>query len=129
VSGPQFFQTRMGQLFFEVTMPKVADELARLNATLLRIAEALPAPHPQPTATESTTALPGDPARVAAPAFGIEVMAMLAQIAREHLGIVTLGERELDQLDFHDLSVASVAAALRAAYEAGFVAGVSETAH
>ncbi len=42
--GPQFFQTRMGQRYYEVTMPKIASELARLadnvaalNETLARV--------------------------------------------------------------------------------------------
>jgi hypothetical protein len=32
--GPQFFQTRMGQRFFEVTLPRIADELASMNNNL-----------------------------------------------------------------------------------------------
>ena len=32
--GPEFFQTRMGQRFYEVTAPRIADELARLNDQL-----------------------------------------------------------------------------------------------
>lgn len=42
--GPQFFQTRMGQRYYEVTAPKIASELARLadnvaalNETLVRV--------------------------------------------------------------------------------------------
>jgi len=45
--GPQFFQTRMGQKFYEVTAPKIATELARLadnvavlNETLARMLDA-----------------------------------------------------------------------------------------
>ena len=44
--GPQFFQTRMGQRYYEVTAPKIATELARLadnvaalNETLVRLLE------------------------------------------------------------------------------------------
>lgn len=40
-------------------------------------------------------------------------------IAREHLGIETLATRNSDRLDFHDLSVGSIKAALAAAFEAG----------
>lgn len=29
-----FFRTRMGQRFYEATMPKIADQLERLNANL-----------------------------------------------------------------------------------------------
>lgn len=32
--GPEFFQTRMGVRFYEVTAPRVAEELGRLNDNL-----------------------------------------------------------------------------------------------
>jgi len=32
--GGDFFRTRMGQRYFEATMPKIADQLERLNANL-----------------------------------------------------------------------------------------------
>lgn len=41
------------------------------------------------------------------------------QIAKEHMGIETLEARRSDQLDFHDVAVWSVTAALDAAYRAG----------
>lgn len=44
---------------------------------------------------------------------------LLTRIAREHLGIPTLQTRQSDRLDFHDVGVWQVAAALAAAYEAG----------
>jgi len=34
MNGPAFFSTRMGQRFYEATMPKVADQLERLNSNL-----------------------------------------------------------------------------------------------
>jgi len=34
MGGDDFFRTRMGHRFFEATMPKVADELERLNINL-----------------------------------------------------------------------------------------------
>jgi hypothetical protein len=40
-------------------------------------------------------------------------------IAREHLGLATLVTRGSDALDFHEHSVASIRAALTAAYNAG----------
>lgn len=43
----------------------------------------------------------------------------LTAIAREHLDIETLQTRNRDQLDFHDVSVWSLTAALQQAYEAG----------
>jgi len=43
----------------------------------------------------------------------------LERIAREHLGVRTLHRRGADHLDFHDLAVWEIRAALRAAYEAG----------
>jgi hypothetical protein len=43
----------------------------------------------------------------------------LEQIARQHLGLTTLTTRNADSLDFHDLAVWSIEAALKAAFEAG----------
>ncbi len=43
----------------------------------------------------------------------------LEQIAQKHLGIETLQTQKSDRLDFHDLAVWSVEAALKAAFEAG----------
>ncbi len=34
MTGPDFFQTRMGARWYEVTAPKIADQLERLNANL-----------------------------------------------------------------------------------------------
>lgn len=45
--------------------------------------------------------------------------AIIHQIARRHLGIETLAVRNSDSLDFHDVGVAGVSAALQAAFEAG----------
>jgi hypothetical protein len=46
----------------------------------------------------------------------------IREIARKHLRIGTLEVRNRDALDFHDCSVASIRAALEAAYTAGFSA-------
>ncbi len=43
----------------------------------------------------------------------------IQQIAQKHLGIETLETRNRDGLDFHDLAVWSIEAALKAAFEAG----------
>ncbi len=43
----------------------------------------------------------------------------IQQIAQKHLGIETLETRMSDRLDFHDLAVWSIEAALKAAFEAG----------
>ncbi len=40
-------------------------------------------------------------------------------IAEKHLGIETLRERKSDSLDFHEVSVWGLRAALQAAYKAG----------
>jgi len=45
--------------------------------------------------------------------------AILAGIAREHLHIPTLATRRADILDFHDVAVWQVEAALKAAFDAG----------
>ena len=109
-------------------MPKVADQLERLNTTLLGIGQALSASDQCPAAPDVSPG-PASARPIAAPTFDPELMATLAQIAREHLGIVTLEERKRDRLDFYEVGVLSVAAALRAAYEAGFAAAALETAH
>ena len=44
---------------------------------------------------------------------------ILAAIAKQHLGIPTLEPRHSDSLDFHDVAVWSVTAALKAAFDAG----------
>jgi len=44
---------------------------------------------------------------------------LLNSIAAEHLYIDTLATRNSDSLDFHDLSVWGIKAALTAAFEAG----------
>lgn len=45
--------------------------------------------------------------------------AKLEEIAAKHLDLETLETRGNDSLDFHDLSAASIKAALEAAYAAG----------
>ena len=47
---------------------------------------------------------------------------LLADIAEKHLFIETLEERKSDSLDFHEVSVWGVKAALEAAYAAGLAA-------
>ena len=44
---------------------------------------------------------------------------LFTQIAREHLHIETLDQRNRDSLDFHDVGVVGVERALDAAYRAG----------
>lgn len=44
---------------------------------------------------------------------------ILAEIASKYLGIQILATRNSDRLDFHDVAVWSVAAALKAAFDAG----------
>ena len=48
---------------------------------------------------------------------------LLTQIAQQHLDIETLETRRSDRLDFHDLAVWSIKAALEAAYQAGVEQG------
>lgn len=54
-------------------------------------------------------------------------LSLFTAIAKEHLSIETLETRRSDSLDFHDVSVWGVCAALEAAYQAGFRAGVGES--
>ena len=48
-----------------------------------------------------------------------DLFCRLSEIAKEHLGIETLVEKRSDREDFHEIAVWSLAAALKAAYEAG----------
>jgi len=41
MSGTEFFQTRMGARFYEGTMPKIAEQLERLNDNLEALIELL----------------------------------------------------------------------------------------
>ena len=52
---------------------------------------------------------------------------LLEQIAQQHLFIDTLETQSSDRLDFHDVSVWAVKAALQAAYEAGLKAAETNT--
>ena len=51
---------------------------------------------------------------------------LLSAIAKETLHIDTLETRQSDSLDFHDVAVWSVKAALEAAYRAGLAAAREE---
>lgn len=51
---------------------------------------------------------------------------LLAGIAQKHLFIETLEERKSDSLDFHEVSVWGIQAALEAAYAAGIAAAREE---
>lgn len=51
---------------------------------------------------------------------------VIADIAKQHLGLSTLETRRSDSLDFHDLAVWQLRAALEAAYRAGLAAAKKE---
>ena len=44
---------------------------------------------------------------------------LIQQIALEHLFVETLESRNMDSLDFHDVSVRGIKSALQAAFDAG----------
>jgi hypothetical protein len=54
---------------------------------------------------------------------------LLTDIARRHLFIETLVTRKADSLDFHNVSVWSVEAALREAYRQGTKDSADDTRH
>jgi hypothetical protein len=56
------------------------------------------------------------------PTLSAAAQAELANIAQANLSIETLETRNSDRLDFHEVAVASLKAALEAAYLAGMVA-------
>ncbi len=51
---------------------------------------------------------------------------VIEDIAKQHLGLSTLETRRSDSLDFHDLAVWALRAALEAAYRAGLAAAKKE---
>ena len=51
--------------------------------------------------------------------------ALILDIATRHFFVETLETRNSDRLDFHDVAVWAMRAALEAAYEAGRVAGAT----
>ena len=55
--------------------------------------------------------------------------AELLEIAQRQFRVETLETRNWDRLDFHDVAVWSIRAALEEAFEAGRRAGASETQH
>lgn len=131
MSGPQFFQTKMGQRFFEETMPKLVGELALLNPSLRAIADALQALHARPADPDVTAAAEESltPTSASPSLDDVDVTALFARIAEQHLGIATLEERQQDSLDFHEVNVRSVIVALHTVYDAGFAAGIRHCPH
>ncbi|MBU8900709.1 hypothetical protein KRR26_34395 [Corallococcus sp. M34] len=62
MSGPSFFQTHMGQRFYETTMPSLVRELRRLNDSverLVAVAERLAGPPPASSNESAWPAKPG----------------------------------------------------------------------
>ena len=61
MAGPEFHQTPRGARFFDVTMPRIADELANLNnnlsALLVLVRTRLPSA-PKPPDTDATAPVP-----------------------------------------------------------------------
>ena len=117
MSGPDFFQTRMGQKFFDDTMPKLVDHLGRLNKTLETTAGRLN------TTLEAIAAMLRNDRDVHGTA-DIQPTAELLEIASKHLRIDSFEPQGADRLDFRQVHVAAVGAALQAAYRAGIAAGV-----
>lgn len=96
------------------------NEDARYLAARLREAEAEAAAELTPPAAPAVAAKWAGREAVL-PAKAIEQMeATIALIARQHLGVQTLVERNSDRLDFYDCSVWGIRAALAEAYEEGW---------
>jgi hypothetical protein len=96
-------------------MPQLVDALAHISSSLRAIGAALQASNAQPAVPDAAPPPPDTQAQpVASEALQAhtDVMTTLAQIAQKHLGIVTLEVRNRDRLDFHEVSVLSVADAL-----------------
>ena len=71
------------------------------------------------TATDKTMTVIGDYAATVRSAGEVAVDAELASIARRALNIQTLSTRKMDSLDFHEVAVWQVLAALRLAHRMG----------
>ncbi len=56
-----FFQTRMGRVYYERTLPGLVRELTRLNETLERLADWLPVPGDPQSGPPSGPGTPADP--------------------------------------------------------------------
>ena len=102
----------MGHRFFEHTMPRLVEELGHMRKALEAIVELaragdalLHAPPPG--------AVPRTPWK-----------ATLLQIATRHLRIDSFEPQGSDRLDFRQVHIIAVDAALQAAYRAGIAAGV-----
>jgi hypothetical protein len=106
VSGIQFFQTRMGQQFFDVTLPKIADELARLNKTLEPIAAAV-----QALASRAPTE------HASAGAVEACLKPVLIQLAGAHLPVDAVEPQA--GLGLHETIASALGIALRAACQTG----------
>jgi Skp family chaperone for outer membrane proteins len=55
MAGVDFFMTRMGQRFYEATMPKIADQLERLNTNIEALVAELKRSNRSATETEKHT--------------------------------------------------------------------------
>ncbi|NVJ09921.1 hypothetical protein HUW63_32440 [Myxococcus sp. AM001] len=66
MSGPAFFQTYMGQRFYETTMPQLVRQLTRLNDNLERLVD-VAEQHAGPKQSSSIEPAPQTPAGVETP--------------------------------------------------------------
>jgi hypothetical protein len=57
----EFFRTRMGHRFFEATMPRIADELARLNRNIEALVDELRRHREGDAGGDAAPARPGAP--------------------------------------------------------------------
>jgi hypothetical protein len=120
MSDIEFARTRMGAKFYDVTMPRIADELARLSTTVAVVASELKQLNANRVTPAKATAPAAEPSDAAEAEIG--GAAALATIARDHLQIETLEQRNADALDFHEVDVLAVRDALAAAFRAGTIA-------
>jgi hypothetical protein len=112
VSGPEFFRTVMGHRFFGDTMPKIVEQLGRLNTALEAVVTVL---RSSLEATEQAplSAVGTSPRKVA-----------LLGIAAKYFQIASFEPQGSDERDVRQVHVVAVGAALRDAYRAGIAAGL-----
>ena len=110
----EFARTQMGRRFFEATLPKIAEELRRLNTTLQPIATALQALTSPPIAGHGS-----------AGTTEANLKAVLVQLARGHLPLDAV-EPQTDALGLHETIASALGIALRAACQVGVAATLRE---
>ena len=120
----------MGQRYYEVTMPKIADQLERLNKAIEGIADGIRLVHRVPCGADAVpeAGSPPDTQAAAASAHaapGARLAAFIEDLAAGYARVFASGAaRPMDNsADVRSITAAALEAALRAAFRMGVAAG------